>query len=228
MSYPKHIDQLIENVSEVDRLLDIHANVSGTAPGRRREVEVLNKSALVLLVACWESYVEDLAENCFNFMVEHSDSPYVFEDHVLAIVAKEVKKRDTHSFWEIHGDGWKNAIISNKDEILDKYVVEGSFNTPRKENIDKLYSELIGFKSISSTWYWPGQSRTKSVGKLEDMIKLRGEIAHRVRSSKKIHKLRVTNYKDFIYRLSIIMNNRCSDFIKNKTGKKPWKKYSYR
>ena len=58
--YPQHFKLFDENVKEVRNLLDIHRKVAKKTPGRKYNVEVLNKSGVVLLVACWESYVEHL------------------------------------------------------------------------------------------------------------------------------------------------------------------------
>src|SRR5207244_1414734 len=45
---------------EVGQLREIHEEVSGTDRGRRN-LEVLNKSAIVLICAIWEPYCKDLA-----------------------------------------------------------------------------------------------------------------------------------------------------------------------
>jgi hypothetical protein len=44
------------NLTEIDRLLELHALVGGKTKGRRRGLEVLNKSAIVLITAYWEAY----------------------------------------------------------------------------------------------------------------------------------------------------------------------------
>src|SRR5690606_21975285 len=102
-----HIESLKSNMAEVDRLLEIHAKVAGSGAGRKRDVEVLNKSAIVLLLACWEAYVEDTAVAAFDRLLATAESPNVFPEFVLAIAAKEVKKVDTMTFWGIAKDGWK-------------------------------------------------------------------------------------------------------------------------
>jgi hypothetical protein len=51
-----------DNVAETERLIDIHSALTGKERGYRHNVEVLNKSGIVLLVACWEAFIEDLAE----------------------------------------------------------------------------------------------------------------------------------------------------------------------
>jgi hypothetical protein len=53
-SYPPHVRLLVSNVVEVESLLKIHRKLTGPGPGRRH-VEVLNKSGIVVLVACWEA-----------------------------------------------------------------------------------------------------------------------------------------------------------------------------
>ena len=68
------MDALFINLSEIARLLEIHKEISGPGPGYKHNVQVLNKSAIVLLLACWEAYVEDLAESAFNFMLSKSET----------------------------------------------------------------------------------------------------------------------------------------------------------
>ena len=82
-----HLDNLYSNIKEVNRLLEIHEQVSGTAPGRRRDVEILNKSGIVLLVACWESYIEDLAQLTFDTIYKAATSPDAFPTKVLVLAS---------------------------------------------------------------------------------------------------------------------------------------------
>ena len=44
------------NAADVSRLLEIHKYFGGDAKGRRFRLEVLNKSAIVLITAIWEAY----------------------------------------------------------------------------------------------------------------------------------------------------------------------------
>ena len=62
------------NVKDVQRLLQIHANVGGDAQGRRFGLEVLNKSAIVLITAIWEAYCEDLAAEALDHLVTNATS----------------------------------------------------------------------------------------------------------------------------------------------------------
>ena len=222
-----HIDNLKKNLEEVNRLLEIHVDVSGSGPGRKRNVQVLNKSALIMLLACWESYVEDAAENCFDFMLNHANRPSVFPEHVLALAAKEVKKSDPSRVWGLAGEGWRDELKRHKQKILDKYIVKGSFNTPSSANIDRLYSELVGLKSLSAEWFWPKMSNDKAKAKLEELIDLRGSIAHRVEASRTVYKKDVEFYKRFISRLAVITHNRATALVYVRTGHRPWRRYRH-
>jgi hypothetical protein len=59
------------NRQDVDRLMQLHTTEGGDEPGRRVGLEVLNKSAIVLLCAIWEAYVEDLATEVIDHYVTH-------------------------------------------------------------------------------------------------------------------------------------------------------------
>jgi hypothetical protein len=222
-----HIESLKSNMAEVNRLLEIHAKVAGTGVGRKRDVEVLNKSAIVLLLACWEAYVEDTAVAAFDRLLATAKSPEAFPEFVLAIAAKEIKKADTMTFWGIAKDGWKPELVKHRDRVLEKYVERGSFNTPSADNIDRLFSEMIGLTSVSRQWFWPSMTPEKAAKKLQDLIDLRGGIAHRVSAAKPIKKADVTNYKKFLYRLAVITHNRTSAFLYARTKIKHWGRYRY-
>lgn len=218
--------QFYRNLEEVDRLLDIHTQISGSGPGYKHNVQVLNKAALVLLVSCWEAYIEELAKNSFTEMLAAAGSPNVFPVHVLDLAAKEIKKNN-ETLWGLHGSGWKEELKKHKEKILGKYTEGASFNTPSAKNIDKLFSELIGFIGLSSNWYWPKMSTDSARSKLDWLISFRGEIAHKVATSSSAYKSHVHEYRDFLERLSVICNNRVVEFVKQQTGKQMWKKYEH-
>lgn len=222
-----HISSLRKNRREINRLLEIHTEIAGDGPGYKHNVQVLNKSAIVLLLACWEAYIEDLAENCFKMMLSNPRAPNIFPEHVLAIAAKEIKKNDI-DIWQIANSGWKDILKYHKEKILTKYIERGSFNTPSPKNIDFLFSNLIGMPPLSRKWYWSGMSVDKSKDKLNKLIELRGNIVHRVQTSKNVTKLDVNDNKEFILRLAVISNNRAINYLKDKIGHKPWHTTRYK
>lgn len=224
--YPPHLRGLVSNVEEVDRLLKIHVDLTGTGPGRRH-VEVLNKSGIVLLVACWEAYVEDLAKAAFDALMAGAAEPKVFPNSVLVGASNPLRKdEDERRVWELAGEGWKAVLQSRRDELLDRYI--GKMSTPSSEKVDELFEKLIGLKEGSSCWRWKGTSADAARARLARIIRLRGEIAHRVKATGAVHRELVLQSGYFICRLAACMSNHVRQHIHGRTSAYPWIPVVYR
>ena len=90
-----HINSFQGNISDVIRLIEIHRQLAGPAQGRRVGLECLNKSAIVLILATWEAFVEDLAENAFECMLANATRHNVFPQQVLDLAWKAFKSEPT-------------------------------------------------------------------------------------------------------------------------------------
>lgn len=223
--YP-HLN-LWKNLDGVHRLLEIHTKMSGKKPGYKHNVEVLNKSAIVLLVACWEAFVEDLAEDAFSILLQRAKKHTVFASRVLADAAKSLKDAsDPRDLWKLAGDGWRQVLRSHKAAIFERYT--GKLNTPRPAQVDALYESVLGIKSISRTWRWQGMRAQAAVVKLEELIKLRGSIAHRVEASTAVLKKDVRDHIDLVNRIAVRTSNAVRIEVLNATAKEPWPSFSYK
>ena len=220
------IQRLEKNINEVKRLLEIHRLLAGNSPGRKYNVEVLNKSAIVMLVACWEAFIEDLASSAFKFMLEHATDHTAFPDDVLAIASKKLKSaQDNREVGRLAGTGWRSVLTEHKDDLFKEYI--GKLNTPKPKQVDSLFSSLLGLSSISSKWFWHTVPHDKACQKLTGLIELRGSIAHQVGAGKAVSKALVSDYMRFVYRLAVISNNRTRAFVAARTKKIPWPSYKY-
>ena len=220
--FPSHIISLYENWNEILNLVEIQEErpLKGTAFQKR--IDVLNKAAIVLLVASWEAFVEDLAKNAFDHLIENAESPTDFPNKVLSLSVKDIhENQDRTKMWKLAGDGWIDVLKAHRKKVVDQYI--GRLNTPRVKQVDNLFLDIIGYKKISSFWKWRGMPHKTALNKLESLINLRGEIAHRVKSSKKVRKNDIVNYARFISRISVITSNRVGVFIYNRTKKSTWK-----
>lgn len=223
--FPPHINNIIKNIEEVDRLTEIHTEIGGPGPGRRHNIEVLNKSAIVLLVACWEAYVEDLAQIAFHYMIRHT-SPEHIPKKVQSLVATELKShKDDSKIWDLAGSGWKDALNIYGSTILDRYV--GRLNTPRPEQVDHLFECLVGLRSVSTKWKWRGASNMGVLTRLDDLITQRGEVAHRVFTKVSIRKKDVDAARDLIGRIAVNTSNQVANHLEKITGKAPFGLYGY-
>ncbi len=215
-----------KNLKDIYRLLEIHEHLGGTGRGRRYGLEVINKSAVILLCAIWEAYVEDLADESFIFLINNSKHASDIPQKVLVKVSKRlIEKEDKTKIWRIADDGWKEELANYKTDILKKYL--GRFHSPKSDNIDGLFEDLLGKKRISSDWNWPHRTADSSREQLDEFVTLRGELAHRSTALSTIRKPQIEESMNFVRRLGVKMNNTCCTYLENKTGKPPWAKLKF-
>lgn len=227
MAHPAHIQTLIENANEVITLIRLHVAITGERAGRRHSVEILNKSALVLLVACWESFVEDVAKLGFEFLLKEATRPDIFPASVLALSVKSLREdKDHRKIWQLAGDGWKTVLVAHKQNVLKEYA--GKLNTPRPKQVNDLLERMIGLKGVSNQWKWRGTSASQACRKLDELVTTRGEISHRVRAGKYVRKEYVLQTANFIQRLAAITSNRVARHIQEQVGKEPWPERSFK
>lgn len=214
-------DSLQANLAEVNRLLEIHTKLTGTAKGYRHNVEVLNKSAVVLLVACWEAFVEDLAETAFGILLRRAKAHTEFSTKVLAQAGRPLRQAaDEMEIWRLAGDGWRDVMRKHKEALFDRYI--GKLNTPKPDQVDELFRSLLGVPRVSDSWRWSHMTSPRATAKLQELVVLRGSIAHRVKASESVLKDRVRASTDFVYRVAVTTSNALRAYILKQTGSEPW------
>jgi len=216
------ITTFIENTDEVKKLLKAHETITGVKPGRRYDIEVINKSSVVLLTACWEAFVEDAAAGAFDFLISKSKDPHKIPEAIRRNVAIWNRKNE-HELreWFFAGEGWRSVLQNYKKHHV------GLFNTPRAGKVDELFRDLLGLSSVSDNWKWPGMKPQKARDRLSDYITLRGSIAHRVKAGKSVGKHTAVDYLVFVSRLAVRTSNVTNKYILNLVGEAPWGPYNY-
>ncbi len=209
------------NSGDITRLLKIHRDIGGDGAGQRYGLEVLNKSAVVLVTAFWEAYCEDLAAEAVEAIVVSAPSAGKLSKHIRKIVAEELKKeKHDLSVWSLADDGWRKVL----HERLGRLREERNWNmmSPTSAKIDKLFEESIGLPRVSSGWYWAGMSANQARKKLDRFVALRGDIAHRGMAARSCKKTHVTDYFEFIKRIIGKTGDRVNKHVKDATGSGLW------
>lgn len=223
----KHLDTLLANLEEVTRLMEIHTKVAGRTVGAKHKVEVLNKSGIVLLVACWEAFVEDLAGVSFRLLLRRAKRPDVFPSKVLALASKNLREdRDERRVWDLAGDGWKTVLRSHQENVVKRYI--GNLNTPKPNQIDELFASVIALGKVSKKWSWHRCSPAKARARLIKLVTLRGAIAHRVSTPRSVLKRDVERAAKFVGRLAVATHNAVNTSLRVRLGHSPWQDYVYR
>lgn len=223
---PSPIVNLNQSMEDAKRLLEIHADVGGTAQGRRYGIEVLNKSAVIFIAAAWEAFVEDIAtqaiEHIVNEAKDHSSIPLPIRK--AAAKGLEDDKNELR-VWDLADDGWKSVVISYRDEVIRDKI--STFNTPKPYNVDDLFKKLLGIEKISSNWRWSGMAATSASKKLKKFIEMRGAIAHRGALTQSVTRAYVRGHGSFISRLSVRTANVVRKRVRKQVGSFPWPPAKY-
>jgi hypothetical protein len=203
---------LTENLTEVTRLLELHAEIGGDGRGRRRGLEVLNKSAIVLLTSYWESYCEDIAEESIEHIIKYARSADALPKSMKKLIAKELKEdKNELAVWFLADDSWKQFLTSRLEQY--KTARNWNFNTPKPAQVDELFMDGLGIEKISDSWKWDKTTATTARNRLKSFVELRGAIAHRGKGDISVKKLDVTNYLELIKKLAAktggVVNRHC-------------------
>jgi len=178
-----------ERLVDVKNLLNIHTKNGGNDRGKRGvEFESLNKSAVVLLCAAFEAYIENVIHECFDIHINRVDNVKNLSEAIASLVASRVKREKHELFWrELSGDGWKKIA---RQEV---HILVDQLNTPKTKNIILLFEKTLGVKNIASNWTLHKNTVEQTSKKLDDFISKRGEIAHGAIQEKDYTKLFVTS-----------------------------------
>jgi len=131
------------NTKDIERLLELHTKEGGVQKGRRYGLEVLNKSAIVLITAYWEAYCEDIAAEGLEHIVKHSKSAEALPKELKKEIAKVINSNKNElELWKIADDGWRTYL---KDRLSELQTHRNRrLNTPKSDNIDELFRSAVG------------------------------------------------------------------------------------
>lgn len=211
-----------KNVEDIKRLLTMHEEVGGTGRGRRYGLEVLNKSAIVLITAFWEAYCEDVAAEGLAHIIKHAKTADALPVELKKQIAKKLEKAPHDlEVWKIADDGWRPYLSGHLEEL--KKERDRRLNTPKTDQINDLFKSAVGIEKMSSHWYWPKKMKAdRASEKLDTYVTLRGAIAHRGQHDTSVTKKNVTDYFEFIQALVAKTGGQVNTHVKSVTGKPLW------
>lgn len=215
----------VDNGIHVTELLTLHEEKNADKK-THHAYEVLTKSCLVLLVACWEAFLEDTAERAVDFLVEKVQSPANLPKELLKHVSNELKgNKNELKVWDLAGVGWKSVVKDHYRAMLKKHL--GPFNTPRAGNVDNLFNAVLGIDNLSTCWSWKGMPNAGAKETLSQIVMLRGEIAHRVQASKKVTRALANRHGIHLLNLAVKTSNRVRIYVHGVTGDYPWEEETH-
>jgi hypothetical protein len=204
----------------VDALAGIHKAISGGGVGRpKQDLEVLNRSMLILAVGMWEAYFEDVVRDASEFMVKAARKPDDLPESLRRKVACQVRdiiRTDSEVLrvYELCGDGYKAKCREWIGRALEQ------FNTPDCEGVEQMLLDVLGMRVDLKKVTWQGM---KSAGdRLDEVLQRRHEIAHKGRANAAQWKMTVSNDRTFLESLAKQLDRMIADYVEKRCGKRPW------
>jgi hypothetical protein len=147
---PSAIVSFSDNRMDVDRLIEIHASIGGSGRGRRWNLEVLHKAAIVLTCSIWEAFVEDLVVEAASHMARHLQNPDDLPTHLRQQIARRIRADQNElSPWSLAGAGWQSVLRSNATQLIG--AVAGKLNTPKSPQLRELFDKSLGIADITAS-----------------------------------------------------------------------------
>jgi len=172
---PTPYETFMTNISNAIQLIDI---ANGVADPNSKQL--LYRSAIVLSVAHWQNYNEELVGQYADLIRQRATS----SENLPGIVRREIGKwvmrqqsvqkhpeKVAKLIWDYAAGIWKNHY----GEFAREFIKE--LNTPNSKNLVELYRSILGIDDISNAWsteittYPPSEA-------LDSILKTRHEIAH--------------------------------------------------
>jgi hypothetical protein len=206
---------------DIDQLWAIHQEVAGQGAGRKHGVDVLNRAAIVFITACWESYIEDVCLEAFDFLLSNATDPSAFPNRVKTLASEELRSNpDKNQIWNLAGYGWKQVLQTHREAAKKRWL--GKLNTPKTEQVNELFRELLGLPNLSDSWSWQGINSQQASEKLDQYIVVRGNIAHRTTHDANVYKLWGTDYLSHAERLVVKTDEHVRGHVNDLIQASPW------
>lgn len=165
----------IDHLYEVIILLNISNKETD-----QKAINVLLKSSIVISVAYWERFVEDLIVYGCKFIAKGlrnpQDLPTIVKESLACYIVPDKKDNNKKAFsdsvWSFSGEGWVCQYISYSN-FLTK-----SLNTANTQNVKELFWKVFGIRDVFVDWITPYPTPEENIDSFNSFIKKRHEIAH--------------------------------------------------
>jgi len=176
-----------DNLEDVRSLLLTHEQLNPVGQGRRA-MGHLTRSAVVMLAACWERYIEQVLLECIDILTNNLPAPGSLPMAAQKTISAHIKSRlDKHELapLTLANFGWvqvyRELAVAETEKL----------NTPKSGQVDVMYQRYLGIARLSDCWSITAQQ-------LDDFIAVRGDIAHNGREAPYV---RVTAMKEYIAKI---------------------------
>jgi hypothetical protein len=169
--------------------------------------------------ASWEAFCEDLAAQALRHLAEHATDGSRLPEELKKSIKADPTRKNQHELavWTLADDGWR-AVLRTRAERL-THGDDQTLNTPKTGQLKAFFCAEAGLPDITACWYWAGSSREKTAKRLDDLVTLRGSIAHRRSPDGGVLKKHATDALELIQRLAAKSADAVSAFLEQHTDR---------
>jgi len=165
-------------IKDVGRLIKLYnTNFSVSTDDALREIGVLKRATIVMAVTCWETYIEDMLNEEFQYCLQMAKSPRDVQSAFNAAANQWLQSRSQSAVKDMQewtGDAWKSVVLKYfKKDIR-------NLSSPSSTRVQKLSTRYLNIDA-TSFWHWRGVSQEVACSRLDALIKRRGDLVHRAR-----------------------------------------------
>lgn len=214
-----------ENVQDIDNLIDVYQGMVELYENDGDPVpdsyDVLFRSAVVLMVSHWEAYVEDIGSEALAHLIKYAKKADKLPKEIKKLVADDVKAaKNEIEVWSLADDGWRQYLTKRLDAL--KEARDRSFNTPKAQNTADFLRKTLGIADIRSSWGFENTTVEATAQKLDQLIEIRGQIAHRGRLDQRLDGKFVKDHVAFLSKIVSKTGGAISSHVKHVTSKGLW------
>ena len=179
--------RFMRNLETVTRLQESYDIIRRHRDSRGKGAfDHITRSAVLFLVSAFEVYIEEITYECCELNINLARNAQRLPHGVRSTIDSAVtKKAPSLSPISLCDEGWRNVYRQITRDATEK------FNTPKVPQIKQLFGSYIGTTD-------PLIDGIANIDQLDDFVRFRGEITHRVRASSYVKIEKVIESKELI------------------------------
>lgn len=198
---------------DVDRLIESHEQLNHAGRGRRG-LGHITRSAVLMLCAAWELYIEEVLLESVHHLKSSCQSPNELPLTVRKELAKCVRDaKDELKPLELAGDGWRTTFRNHTVTTI------AALNTPKSSVLDPLFQRFLGLADVSAAW-------SETAAAVNAFVECRGEIAHRGRDARYVTVAQARSYRRSLLTTVVDTDNKLAEHLRAicPCGRVPWRR----
>lgn len=205
--------RLNTRLDDARQLVEIHTVLTGDGRGRRYDVDALNRGAVILSIAAWEAFIEDLALINSQYLSVALRSAEQLPDNVKqaflswlhgTVEFKNPTPAARDVMWSLTGGGWRRKFREFAKDRVE------ALHAPSPQNVRKLFRAVLDIDDITESWEYRQWGADVYRDKLDQTLLLRHRIAHGAIGTETVGKIRARAAISLVASLS----QRSSDAVK--------------